>query len=140
MSLFRVGCAVFLMHAGVFACFHGHREPMPSLGPTLLIVNESSLLYRVTVTPTQVVLVHPNQTTCLQVGMLHGAQTIEFFALASAVRYHTPPQNLMAESGWIVEIGQLPQYDVLSLRPWDPCKPSTSAEVPQDRADSALRL
>jgi hypothetical protein len=118
------GCAAVLVFAAVSGCARRHPEPMPPLGPTLQIVNQSSLVYRVTVSPVIVVVVHPGQTTCIRVGMLHGERTIEFFALASRVTHYTPHQNLMSESGWIVEIGELPRYDVLSLRPADPCKPS----------------
>ncbi|MDH3290892.1 MAG: hypothetical protein OEO20_05750 [Gemmatimonadota bacterium] len=95
---------------------------MPPLGPTLEIVNESSLVYRVTVSPTIVVQVHPGESKCVRVGMYHEVRTIEVIALASTVPYYTPPENLMSASGWVVEIGQLPLYDLLSLRPAEPCK------------------
>jgi len=116
------GVAMISACAWVSGCLGRHREPMPPLGPTLEIVNESSLVYRVTVSPTIVVQVHPGESKCVRVGMYHEVRTIEVIALASTVPYYTPPENLMSASGWVVEIGQLPLYDLLSLRPAEPCK------------------
>jgi hypothetical protein len=95
---------------------------MPPLGPTLEIVNESSLVYRVTVSPAVVVQVYPGESKCVRVGMFHEVRRIEVFALAGSVVHYTPPENLMSASGWVVEIGQLPLYDLLALRPAEPCQ------------------
>ena len=99
---------------------------MHPLGPTLEIVNTSSLVYRVTVNPALVVQVHPGQRRCVWAGMFHEARTMEVFALAGSRSDHTPPENLMSSPGWVLEIGQLPKYDVLSLRPAAPCKATDS--------------
>jgi hypothetical protein len=96
-------------------------EPVHPLGPTLRIVNNTSLEYRVTVTPALVVHARPGQTACVRVGNTHEARRIEVFALASARPYYTPVENLMTAPGWILEIGLRPTYDVLSLRPAEPC-------------------
>jgi hypothetical protein len=95
---------------------------MHPLGPTLEIVNTSSLVYRVTVNPALVVQVYPGQHSCVWAGKFHEARTMEVFAVASSVSHSTPPENLMSSPGWILEIGQLPKYDVLSLRPAKPCR------------------
>lgn len=95
---------------------------MHPLGPTLEIVNTSGLVYRVTVSDALVVHIHPGQRTCVWAGTVHEARTMEVAALASAASYHTPRENLMSSPGWILEIGQLPKYDVLSLRPARPCR------------------
>jgi hypothetical protein len=110
--------------AGVSACGAPAwmREPMPPLGPTLEIVNSSSLAYRVTVSPALVVHVHAGQHACVWAGTIHQARTMEVRALASSVSHYTPPEDLMNAPGWILEIGQQPKYDVLSLRPAKPCK------------------
>jgi hypothetical protein len=97
------------------------REPVNPLGPTLKIVNNTSLEYRVTVSPAQLVMARPGQTTCVRVSNLNQLRIIEVFALASSTPYYTPEENLMNAPGWILEIGQLPRYDVLSLRPAEPC-------------------
>ena len=89
--------------------------------PTLEVVNSTSLVYRVTLGPSRVFQVHPGQRKCVRVGNIHDTRAIEFFALASSRTYTTPPENLMSSPGWIVEIGQQPAYDVLSLRPAEPC-------------------
>jgi hypothetical protein len=47
---------------------------------------------------------------------------MEVFALASSTPHYTPLENLMTSPGWVLEIGQRPKYDVLSLRPAKPCK------------------
>jgi hypothetical protein len=98
------------------------REPMHRLGPTLEIVNSSGLVYRVTVSAALVVNVHPGQRACVWAGAVNEVRTMEVIALASTTTYHTPPENLMNSSGWILEIGQLPKYDVLTLRPARPCR------------------
>jgi len=98
------------------------REPMHPLGPTLEIVNTSSLVYRVTVSAALVVHVYPGQHACVWAGTINEARTMEVFAPAGSVSYQTPPEDLMSAPGWILEIGQLPKYDVLSLRPAKPCK------------------
>jgi len=98
------------------------REPMHRLGPTLEIVNSSGLAYRVTVSAALGVTVHPGQRTCVWAGAVNEVRTMEVVALASTTTYRTPPENLMNSSGWILEIGQLPKYDVLSLRPARPCR------------------
>lgn len=95
---------------------------MHPLGPTLEIVNTSSLVYRVTVHPALVVQVHPGQRKCVWAGTFHEARTMRVFALAGAASHWTPPENLMNSPGWVLEIGQLPRYDVLSLRPAKPCQ------------------
>ena len=78
-------------------------------------------MYRVALGPSRVFQVHPGQRKCVRVGNIHDTRAIEFFALASSRTYTTPPENLMSSPGWIVEIGQQPAYDVLSLRPAEPC-------------------
>lgn len=95
---------------------------MPPLGPTLELVNESGLVYRVTVSPGIVVQLYPGDNKCVRLGKIHRQRSIEFFPMAGSEAYYTPPENLMSESGWVVEIGELPQYDVLSLRPAYPCR------------------
>ncbi len=116
------GPAVTLALAGMVACGgSSYRVPMPPLGPTLEIVNQSGLVYRVTVSPGTVVQVYPGQSKCVRVGKFHEARTIEFFALAGSVRHRTPPENLMSAPGWVVEVGELPRYDLLALRPAKPC-------------------
>jgi hypothetical protein len=98
------------------------------LGPTLRIVNNTSLEYRVTVSPGLMVQSRPGQTNCVRVGTVNEVRTMEVFALASTVAYYTPPENLMSAPGWILEIGQQPKYDVLSLRPAEPCKTAISGQ------------
>ena len=98
------------------------RAPMHPQGPTLEIVNSSSLVYRVTVSPAIIVNVHPGQRACVWVGKVNETRTIAVQALASSTSHSTPPEDLMGASGWILEIGQSPKYDVLSLRPARPCK------------------
>lgn len=122
MNALRAGCALVLALAGATACAGKRREPMQPLGPTLQIVNKTSFEYRVTVSPSLAVVVHPGQTTCVRLGTLHGLRTVVFHNQASDVTLRSPPQNFMTDSGWIVEIEVVPKYDVLSLRPWDPCK------------------
>ena len=95
---------------------------MAPLGPTLEIVNTSSLVYRVTVNPGLVVQLYPGQRKCVWAGNYHEARTMEVSAPASAVTHHTPPEDLMSAAGWILEIGEVPKYDVLSLRPAPRCK------------------
>lgn len=105
------------------ACRRGGRpEPVEPLGPTLEIVNTSSLAYRVTVRPGFVVQVHPGQRKCVRAGNFNEARTIQVMALASTVSHSTPTENLASSPGWILEIGQQPRFDVLSLRPSEPCK------------------
>ncbi len=104
-------------------CARRQQEPMPPLGPTLEIVNRSSLVYRVTVRSSLVVQVHPNQRKCVFAGTFSEARTIAVTALASRRTYRTPPENLMSSPGWVLEIEDLPRYDVLSLRPAKPCDP-----------------
>ena len=95
---------------------------MAPLGPTLEIVNTSSLVYRVTVTPSLVVHVHPGQHKCVWAGTFHEARTMEVMALAGSTSYSTPREDLMSSPGWILELGQAPKYDVLTLRPAKPCR------------------
>jgi len=119
----RAGSVVILALAGASGCSTSEwvHEDVHPLGPTLQVVNQSSLEYRVTVTPALVVMARPGQTSCVRVGILNDQRTIEVFALASSRPYYAPPENLMSSPGWILEIGQRPTYDVLSLRPAKPC-------------------
>lgn len=95
---------------------------MHQQGPTLEIVNSSSLVYRVRVSPAVIVNVHPGQHACVWVGRVNETRAIEVQALASTVSHFTPEEDLMSSQGWILEIGQAPKYDVLSLRPAQPCR------------------
>jgi len=113
---------VVVLCAAAFGCGWRQREPMHPLGPTLAIVNTSSLVYRVTVHAALVVQVHPGQRMCVWAGKFHEARTMKVLALASSVSHSTPRENLMSSPGWVLEIGQLPRYDVLSLRPAEPCR------------------
>ncbi|NIM50742.1 MAG: hypothetical protein GTO22_16070 [Gemmatimonadales bacterium] len=118
------GLAVAAVILGASGCANNYEwvsEDVHPLGPTLQIVNNTSLAYRVTVGTGVVVQSHPGQTNCVRVGNLNEVRIMEVFALASSVAYHTPPENLMNAPGWILEIGQQPKYDVLSLRPAEPC-------------------
>ena len=115
--------AVLAALAALPGCAKRQREPMPPLGPTLEIVNTSSLVYRVTVHPGLVVQVHPGQRKCVRAGTFHEARTMQVAALADTRAHRTPPENLMSAPGWVLEIGDLPRYDVLSLRPAKPCDP-----------------
>lgn len=118
-----VRAAAIWMLAGTAGCGGGwDRESMMPLGPTLEIFNESSLVYRVTVSAGTVLHLYPGQNKCVYVGRTNKQRRIEFLPMAGSRRYYTPPENLMSESGWVVEIGEFPFYDVLSLRPADPCK------------------
>jgi hypothetical protein len=104
-----------------YGCGGGKGNAMPPLGPTLEVVNHSSLVYRVTLGPSRVFQVHPGQRKCVRVGNIHQTLSIEFLALAGSRTHRTPPENLMSSPGWIVEIGLQPALDVLTLRPADPC-------------------
>jgi hypothetical protein len=95
---------------------------MHAMGPTLEIINSGSLVYRVTVNAGVVVQVHPGQHKCVWAGLFHEARRMEVFEIASGITYFTPREDLMTSPGWVLEIGQAPKYDVLSLRPSDPCK------------------
>lgn len=113
--------AVILVGSGCRNNYDWVNEDVHPLGPTLQVVNRTSLEYRVTVGTGVVVQSRPGQTSCVRVGTNSAARVMEVFALASSVVYHTPPEDLMSAPGWILEIGQQPKYDVLSLRPAEPC-------------------
>lgn len=120
----RSAALVIVAVVGVSGC-HGNaawlREPVNPLGPTLKIVNNSSLEYRVNVSSSQKVMARPGQATCVRVSNVNDVRVMEVFALASTAVYYTPEENLMNSPGWILEIGQRPEYDVLTLRPAEPC-------------------
>lgn len=125
-----VGAALFWV-AGCANNYGWLSEDVHPLGPTLMIVNNTSLEYRVTVGTGVVVQSRPGQTSCVRVGTRSEARIMRVFAMASSVSYYTPPENLMSAPGWILEIGQQPKYDVLSLRPAEPCMRSpVSLTVP----------
>jgi hypothetical protein len=111
--------AAFVLASG---CGFGHSEPMHPLGTTLLIVNESTFAYRVTVSPTLVIVVGAGQSQCVWAGRESEARRIEFASLADPTTYYTPWENLMNASGWILEIGATPRSDVHTLRPAQRCK------------------
>lgn len=123
MSARWTGVAVVAAFAAGSGCGGKSRgEPVRAPGPTLEIVNSSSLVYRVTVHPGLVVQVHPGQRKCVQAGSFSETRTMEVLALASSETHYTPPENLMTSPGWILELGQRPRYDVLTLRPAERCK------------------
>ncbi len=108
---------------GLFACLANFEpEQMGPLGPTLRIVNKGSFAYRVQVSAGVVAHVYPGQSKCVLMGHYSGLRVIEFSAQGGARRYYTAPENLLSSAGWIVEIGELPKYDVLSFRPARTCK------------------
>ncbi|MFQ6047641.1 MAG: hypothetical protein ACE5PT_14990 [Gemmatimonadales bacterium] len=118
----RLGAVIVVL--GMSGCANNYgwlSEDVHPLGPTLQIVNNTSLEYRVTVGIGVVVQSRPGQTNCIRVGTRSEARIMRVFAMASSVAYYTPPENLMSAPGWILEIGQQPKYDVLSLRPAEPC-------------------
>ena len=114
--------AALIVAAELPACGLGSPEPMHPLGPTLLIVNESTFVYRVTVGPSLVVVVGPGQSKCVWAGRENEARRMEFFPLAGPVAYYSPYENLMTASGWVVEIAEAPKFDLHSLRPTKRCK------------------
>ncbi|MGD2134538.1 MAG: hypothetical protein PVF27_00185 [Gemmatimonadales bacterium] len=124
MRTIRAGLVTAVVVLAASACHNNYdwvSEDVHPLGPTLQVVNNTSLEYRVTVGTGVVVQARPGQTSCVRVGSLNEVRVMEVFALASSVRYYTPPENLMSAPGWILELGQQPKYDMLSLRPAEPC-------------------
>ena len=124
MRTLRACVAAVVLAVGMSACRNNAAwvsEPVHPLGPTLQVVNNTSLEYRVVVGPGVFVISRPGQTACVRVGTNRHVRAIQVFALASSDEYQTPADNLMNAPGWILEIGQTPRYDVLSLRPAEPC-------------------